>query len=60
MSLTDKFLRWYHRYFTEITWFLIGNLSVEAVNALQKRDYLEVIWCVAIGYINYAIWKRNK
>jgi len=60
MSLTDKLLRWYHRYFTEITWFLIGNLSVQVVNALNKHDYIEVLWCLLIGYINYAIWQRNK
>jgi hypothetical protein len=60
MSLADKFLRWYHRYFTEITWFLIGNLAVQIVDAFEKHDYIEVLWCSAFLYLNFAIWKRNQ
>lgn len=56
----DKLLAWYHRYFTEITWFLIGNLSVQIVDALTKHDYVEALWCVVIAFINYTIWKRNR
>lgn len=60
MSLKDKFLRWYQQYLTEITWFLIGNLAVQIVNALAKHDYVEVLWDLAFLYFNFAIWKRNK
>jgi hypothetical protein len=60
MPLIDKFLNWYRRYYTEITWFLIGNLSVQIVNALTKHDYVDVLWCSAFLYLNFAIWKRTK
>lgn len=60
MSLTDKFLNWYHRYFTEITWFLIGNLAVQIANALEKNDFVEVLWCATFLFLNYAIWKRRQ
>ena len=60
MNFTDKFLNWYRRYFTEITWFLIGNLAVQLVNALEKHDYVECLWCIVVGYLNYAIWQRNR
>lgn len=60
MSFTDKFLNWYHRYFTEITWFLIGNVSVQFVIALQKHDWVECLWLAIVGYVNYAIWRRAR
>jgi hypothetical protein len=59
-NIGDCFLRWYHRYFTEITWFLIGNLTVQMANALEKHDYVEVLWCVGFICANYWIWKRNR
>jgi hypothetical protein len=60
MNFTDKLLRWYQRYFNEITWFVIGTISTQLVYALQRRDYLDALWCVIIGYVNFVFWKRNK
>jgi hypothetical protein len=60
MSIMDKFLRWYHRYFTEITWFLIGDLTVQILYAFERHDYTSVLWDSGFLCINYWIWKRNQ
>ena len=60
MNFADRFLNWYQKYFTEITWFLIGDLTVQVANALTKHDYVEVVWCSLFIVLNYIIWKRQR
>ena len=60
MSLTEKFFAWYQRYLTEITWFLIGNVSIQFAEALEKNDLIGAAWCAVIAFVNYSIWKKNR
>lgn len=60
MNFADKFLNWYQKNYTEITWFLIGYLAVQILNSLSRFDYLGALWCVALLAANYIIWKRSR
>jgi hypothetical protein len=60
MSLTDRFLRWYQKYITEITWFLIGNVVLQFAEALERQHYIDAFFCVLVCYLNYSIWYRNR
>jgi hypothetical protein len=60
MNFVDRFLNWYQRYFTEITWFLIGDLTVQTINAIEKHNYVSALWCAVLAAGNYFIWKRSR
>jgi hypothetical protein len=51
----DNFRRWYHRNHTEITWFLIGWLTVSALDCLGHGDYLGFFITGGLALINYKM-----
>ena len=55
----NKFRQWYFRNNTEITWFLIGFLTMGGINALGKGNYVDALISFGIAYINYWANKRN-
>lgn len=60
MNFVDSFLNWYQRYFTEITWFLIGDLTISTFQHLETRSYVNALWCAVLAAANYFIWKRSR
>ena len=41
--MLDNFRSWYYRYNSEITWFIIGWLSLSAIQDFSRGDWIGVI-----------------
>ena len=54
----ENFRRWYHRNYTEITWFLIGFLVMAGCSDIGKHDYTGAILSWGIAWVNYFFSKR--
>lgn len=54
----NSIARWYSRYYTEITWFLIGWLSMCALVDFSNGDWLGVLFNLALVALNYFLYKR--
>ena len=55
----DKFLDWYNRNYTEISWFLIGWLTMGFLDQLGRGHYVTAVIDGGLAYLNYEIWKRR-
>lgn len=55
----NKFLTWYNRYYTEITWFLMGWLLMAGLVQLQRNDYIGALIDFALAYFNYLLYSRR-
>jgi hypothetical protein len=55
----DKFINWYRNYYAEITWFIIGVLFVNLLQALASGAYAGACLDAVLMYINYYFWKHN-
>ena len=53
----NNFKRWYTYHQVEITWWLIGWLSLAALHDFSRRDWLGVTIDFALMWVNY---KLNK
>lgn len=51
----DKVKIWFYLYHNEITWFIIGFLISDGINALIHGEYLSGLLCFALAYFNYKI-----
>ena len=56
--MLDNFIRWYHRNYTEITWFLIGFLVMAGCADIGKGGYVGAMLSFGIAYVNYLFSKR--
>ena len=54
----DNIINWYHRNYTEITWFIIGFLVMAGFNDLGNDNYTGALISFALAYINYLFSKR--
>jgi hypothetical protein len=54
-----KFRSWYLENYTEITWFLIGFLVMDAVVQLSNRNLGGAILSSALAIVNYVLSKRS-
>ena len=59
-SSMDGFMRWYTKNYTEITWFLIGWLSVCALDNFGKGRWFDVLLDVGLVVLNYVLYKNSK
>ena len=55
----NKFIEWYRNYYSEITWFIIGILFVNGLEALAREDYPSVLLDSVLIYANYYFWTRD-
>ena len=51
----NSFRQWYLRNHTEITWFLIGFLTLAGFHDLSVGDYTGALIDFALAYINYKL-----
>ena len=49
--------QFFYRYQTEITWFLIGWLTLSGFQDLGNGNYLGAVISFGLAYLNYAINK---
>ena len=54
----NKFRQWYLRNGKEITWFLIGFLTMGGIDALGRHEYISALITFAIAYLNYYLDKK--
>lgn len=56
--MMDKFRSWYLRNYVEITWFLIGWLTIAGLQELANGDYISCAISWIFAYINYSFYRR--
>jgi hypothetical protein len=56
----DKFRTWYFTYHTEITWFLIGWLSLAALEDLSKENWIGLAIDLGLIFLNLSFNKRSQ
>lgn len=54
----DKFIAWYQRNYTEISWFLIGFLVMSGLQALKQGDMSGAVFAFALAGLNYWMDRR--
>lgn len=54
----NKFREWYLKYSNEITWFLIGMLTIGGIESLVREQYGSAALSFGIAYLNYFMNKR--
>jgi hypothetical protein len=54
-KIMNKFKQFFYRYQTEITWFLIGWLTLSGFQDLGHGNYLGAVISFGFAYINYAL-----
>jgi len=50
--------RWWYHYNTEITWFLIGWLSLDLIHEFGRGNWPGVVFDAALIALNYYLNKR--
>lgn len=54
----NKFREWYTNNSNEITWFLIGVLTIGGLESLAREQYGHAALSFGIAYLNYFMNKR--
>ena len=54
----NKIKQWYMRNYTEITWFLIGWLTLCGFQDLAKGDYIGTLISWGLVWLNYSLFKK--
>ena len=55
----NKFRQWYLRNQDEITWFLIGFLTMAGIASFGRGAWIIALVYWAIAYLNYFLYKRQ-
>ena len=55
----ERFRNWYLDNYTEITWFLIGFLVMDALVQFGRGNWGGVIISLGLAVLNYIFAKRN-
>lgn len=53
-----KFLMWCNENSLQISWFIIGWMTVEGFNALGRADYYNVAISWGLAVLNYVFARR--
>jgi len=51
----DKFRLWYFKNRTEITWFLMGWLTLSGIEDLSNGNYVGATMSLVLAYIIYKL-----
>ena len=54
----NEFMRWYQRYYTEITWFIVGWLSFALLVDFSKGAWLECLLDIFLITVNVYFVKK--
>jgi hypothetical protein len=49
---------WYQRYYTEITWFIIGWLALDLVHEFATGNYSGMVFDAVLIALNYFLSRR--
>jgi hypothetical protein len=56
----NSFREWYTKYSQEITWFLIGILSMDLLNSLAVQNYGGAGLSALLIFLNYMLCNEPK
>jgi hypothetical protein len=56
----DKLVNWYHTYYNEITWFIIGWLSLDLLHDFAYGNWIGMLIDAILIVINYAFYRNNR
>lgn len=59
-NLMDKFRDWYLRNWESITWFLVGFMTLNAINHLARGQWEGAVLDMLIIFINIAFLRRPQ
>jgi hypothetical protein len=51
----NQIKQFFYEYRTEITWFLIGFMTLDGLQAIGRGDYLNATLSFALVYLNYKL-----
>lgn len=54
----NKFRRWYINYYVEINWFIIGWLSMAAIEAISREQYSTALIDIILIFANYSMYRK--
>ena len=54
----NAFRLWYTKYYTEITWFIIGWLGLAAAYDFSRGDWVGLSLDLILIAVNIAFWKK--
>lgn len=54
----NKFRRWYINYYVEINWFLMGWLSMAAIEAISREQYSTALIDIILIFANYSMYRK--
>ena len=55
----NRFTNWYRTYYNEITWFIVGWLSMCVIVDFSKGDWTGVVFDIGLIALNYFLNKRS-
>lgn len=56
----DKFINWYNTYYNEISWFIIGWLSLDLLHDFGQRNWLGMLIDAILIFINYSFYRNTR
>jgi len=54
----DSIVRWYQQNYTEITWFIIGWLSLDMLHEFSRGNYEGMAVDMILIILNYFLHKK--
>jgi hypothetical protein len=57
--MLDNFFRWYNSYYTEITWFIIGFLTMDVLQQFSRGNWVGMLISIVLIVLNYQFIKRR-
>ena len=54
----NKFRSWYINYYVEINWFIIGWLSMAAIEAISREQYSTALIDIILIFANYSMYRK--
>ena len=57
-NIMNKFVLWYNRNYTQITWAIIGFLISAGLTDLSHGDYTGASISFGVAFLNYLFVKR--
>jgi len=55
----NQFRSWYLRNYTNLTWFLIGFMTLDLLNNLGKEQYTDALIDLGIVVLNFVFWRQR-
>ena len=54
----DSIVRWYRNNYIEITWFIIGWLSLDALHEFARGNWAAVVFDLVFIALNYSLNRK--